>query len=140
MIKPDLANFYMETAKNASKLSKAIKLKVGCVVVKNDNIISFSWNGTPSGWDNSCETIVGGELKTKPETIHAEQNALYKLAKHGISANGATIFITHNPCANCAKGIIQSGITHVYYTDEYRDSTGLEILQKSGIIVTKLEN
>lgn len=138
-MKPKMIKFYMNTAINASTLSCAVRNKVGCVIVKDDNIISFSWNGTPSGWDNVCEIETETGLVTKAETIHSEANALYKLAKNGISAEGGAIFVTLSPCSHCSLGIVQSGIKTVYYLNEYRDTTGLEILAKSGIEVIRVK-
>lgn len=136
-MKEKMIKYYMNTALNTSKLSVATRLKVGCVIVKNDNIISFSWNGTPSGLPNCCEHSINGVTITKPETIHAELNAIFKLSKNGISGNGATMFVTHSPCIECAKGIIQTGIESVYYLIDYRDSSGIELLKKCSINISK---
>jgi dCMP deaminase len=164
-----MKKFYMDVASNCSTMSRAIRLQVGCVIVKDDNIISFSWNGTPTGWDNNCEDQVwdkgaGGwldpdefdakypyegwhegaqrnvryGLKTKPEVLHAESNAVSKLAKSNNSGQGADLFVTHAPCMDCAKLIYQSGISNVYYRNSYRDVAGVEFLEKSGIQVEKL--
>ena len=135
---------FMKTAYVFAELSSAIKLKVGAVVVKDDRIISLGYNGTPTGWDNVCELEIinfqdgSVQLKTKSEVIHAEMNALMKLASSTESGKGAAIFITHSPCMECAKGIYQTGITEVYYTDAYRNVDGIEFLQKCGITVEKL--
>jgi dCMP deaminase len=101
----------------------------------------------PAGWDNNCEYEVivedgddyTTELKTKPEVLHAETNAISKLAKSSESGNGATIFITHSPCLDCAKLIYQSGINSVFYRNAYRSTDGVEFLKKSGVIVEQLE-
>jgi dCMP deaminase len=127
--------FYMGIAQSASKMSYANRLKVGCVVVKDNNIISFSWNGTPSGWDNSCEDEQGN---TKSNVIHAEENAILKLAKTSISGEGASLFCTVAPCINCARMIYGMGIKEVYYINEYRNADGLEFLQKCGIYTEKI--
>jgi dCMP deaminase len=135
---------FMKTAYVFAELSSAIKLKVGAVVVKDDRIISLGYNGTPTGWDNVCELEIinfqdgSVQLKTKSEVIHAEMNALMKLASSTESGKGAAIFITHSPCMECAKGIYQTGITEVYYTEAYRNVDGIEFLQKCGITVEKL--
>lgn len=135
---------FMKTAYVFAELSSAIKLKVGAVVVKDDRIISLGYNGTPTGWDNTCELEIinfqdgSVQLKTKSEVIHAEMNALMKLASSTESGKGAAIFITHSPCMECAKGIYQTGITEVYYTEAYRNVDGIEFLQKCGITVEKL--
>ena len=128
---------YMDVAKRFSKLSSAQRLQVGAIAVKDDRIISIGYNGMPSGWDNCCEdeVIENGwpGLKTKPEVLHAEMNCLMKLAKSTESGEGAVMFITHTPCIDCAKGIYQAGIKEVYYDREYRDSAGVDFLEKSGI-------
>jgi dCMP deaminase len=127
---------YMEVAKTFASLSSAKRLQVGAIVVKDDRIISIGYNGMPSGWDNCCEyELPDGSLKSKPEVLHAETNAIAKLARSPESGEGATIFITHAPCLDCAKLIYQSGIREVYYDAEYRSAEGLHFLKKSGIIV-----
>ena len=140
----------MEVAKTFANLSSAKRLQVGAIVVKDDRIISIGYNGMPSGWDNVCEECCdgGGPVgagcyhdhctgpKTKPEVIHAESNAISKLARSSESGEGATMFITHAPCMDCAKLIYQSGISTVYYDTEYRATEGVEFLRKSGISVT----
>jgi dCMP deaminase len=148
-MKQKFINAYMEVAKTFANLSSAQRLKVGAIVVKDDRIISIGYNGMPSGWDNCCEDTVlvdyGNrasdakyELKTKPEVLHAESNAISKLAKCSESGNGATMFITHAPCIDCAKLIYQSGIAAVYYKNDYRSTQGIEFLNKSGIKVVKV--
>ena len=129
----------MEVAKTFSNLSTAKRLHVGAIVVKDDRRISIGYNGMPSGWDNNCEYVKDdGSLKSKPEVLHAETNALAKLARSPESGEGSTIFITHAPCLNCAKLIYQSGISTVYYETEYRATEGVEFLTKSGIAVNKV--
>src|SRR6056300_1840490 len=116
---------YMRTAEVFAECSTAVRAKVGAIIVKDDRIISIGYNGMPSGWDNTCENFVGfdngGEerLNTKPEVLHAEMNALMKLAKSTESGDGSSIFITHSPCLECAKGIYQAGIKEVYYSINY---------------------
>lgn len=119
-----------------SSLSSAKRLKVGAVVVKDDRIISIGYNGTPSGWDNKCEDENG---QTKPEVIHAEANAVLKLAASNESGKDASIFITHAPCINCAKLILVSGINSVYYRNSYRDDSGVHFLRRSGLFIEKVE-
>jgi dCMP deaminase len=130
---------YMQTAQTFAELSSARRLKVGAIVVKDDRIISIGYNGMPAGWDNNCEDeIVDNQtvtLKTKPEVLHAEMNAIAKLAKSNESGMGASMFITHAPCLNCAKLIYQSGIGYVTYTHEYRDTAGINFLSASGIVI-----
>lgn len=150
MMNERMAQFYMNLAEECSKMSRAIRLQVGAVIVKNNNIISFSWNGTPSGWDNCCEyevpehidpdtrTITPAHLVTKPEVMHAERNAIDKLARSQESGYGATIFITHAPCVECAKSIYMSGIQSVYYRNDYRSNDGIKFLEKCGLPVTKI--
>lgn len=155
---------YMDTAERFAQLSSAVKLKVGSVVVKDHRIISIGYNGTPHGWDNVCEvyeeappmkdameyqdhgyrwTDMDGEhkwmrLKTKDEVIHAEANAIIKLAKFGEGGNGASIFCTHAPCIHCAKMILGAGITKLYYRNTYRSGDGLEFLIKSGVDINQV--
>ena len=128
----------MATAKIFAELSHARRLHVGCIVVKDDRIISIGYNGMPAGWDNNCEDTVNSELKTKPEVLHAETNAIAKLARSSDSGLGADLFVTHAPCLDCAKLIYQSGIKRVWYGAEYRDSSGVNFLQKSGIKIEQL--
>ena len=127
---------YMRAAEVFAGLSHARRLHVGAIVVKDDRIISIGYNGMPSGWDNNCEeTLSNGELKTRPEVLHAETNAIAKLAKSNESGLSATMFITHAPCLDCAKLIYQSGISSVLYRDSYRSTEGVEFLNKSGVKV-----
>ena len=135
---------YMDTAERFAQLSSAQRLKVGSVVVKDHRIISIGYNGTPAGWDNKCENIVGYNLgqpvlKTKREVIHAESNALSKLARSTESGDGADIFITHAPCIDCAKLIHQSGIRRVWFKNQYRDDDGVKFLKTSGVEVIQHE-
>jgi dCMP deaminase len=135
---------YMDVAERFAQLSYARRLKVGAIVVKDDRIISIGYNGMPSGWDNNCEDELkwpNGEIKfltTKPEVLHAESNAIAKLAKSNESGAGAALFITHSPCVDCAKLICQAGINSVYYRNSYRDESGLEFLAKSNVTVWKV--
>ena len=119
-----------------ASLSSAKRLKVGAVVVKDNRIISIGYNGTPSGWDNNCEDEHGN---TKPEVIHAEANAILKLAASNESGKDAAIFITHAPCINCAKLIQGSGISSVYYREQYRDQDGINFLKASFVAVEQVE-
>lgn len=169
-MKQKFINLYMDWAERTAQLSHAKRLQVGAVVVKDDSVISYGYNGMPAGWDNDCEDKVwdsgaGGwldpeefdakfpyeewhetaqrnvryGLKTKPEVLHAESNAIAKLAKSINSGNGASIFITHAPCIDCAKLIYQSGINSVYYRSSYRDSKGLDFLKKSNVEVNQIK-
>ena len=133
----------MDTAERFAQLSHARRLHVGAIVVKDDRIISIGYNGMPSGWDNNCEDVIQHSddtvtLKTKPEVLHAETNAIAKLAKSNESGMGATLFITHAPCLDCAKLIYQSGIGSVLYRNSYRDTSGVSFLEKSGIEVKQV--
>jgi len=133
----------MAWAERTAELSHAQRLQVGAVIVKDDSVISYGYNGMPAGWDNNCEDTVwksdgSRELKTKPEVLHAESNSIAKLAKSNNSGLGATMFVTHAPCLECAKLIYQSGIGHILYRSAYRDSSGVTFLEKSGVKVNQI--
>lgn len=135
---------YMKTAKTFAECSTAERAKVGAIIVKDDRIISIGYNGMPAGWDNTCENTIGYNLghpvlKTKPEVLHAEMNSLMKLARSNESGLGASLFVTHSPCLECAKGIHQAGIKEVFYSQEYRSAEGIEFLLKCGIQIQKLD-
>jgi dCMP deaminase len=135
----------MDWASRCAQLSYARRLQVGAVIVKDDTVISYGYNGMPSGWDNNCEDelhqpVGRVNLVTKPEVLHAESNAIAKLAKSNNSGLGATLFVTHAPCIECAKLIYQSGISNVLYRNSYRDSAGIAFLEKSGIEVTQIKD
>ena len=144
-MKEKFQQLYMDIATRVAELSHARRLHVGCVIVKDDRIISMGYNGMPAGWDNNCEEVIeqhedGGQiLKTRPEVLHAESNAIAKLAKSSDSGAGADMFITHAPCMECAKLILQSGIRNVYFGMAYRDNSGVEFLKKSGVDVVQQE-
>ena len=131
-MKQKFIDAYMDVAERFAQLSHAKRLQVGAVVVKDDRIISIGYNGMPTGWDNKCEDEY---FKSKPEVLHAESNAIAKLAKSSESGLGASIFVTHSPCIECAKLIYQSGISTVYYKDAYRSSAGIKFLKKSKVKV-----
>jgi dCMP deaminase len=157
-VKQKFIDLYMDWAKRLSDLSHAKRLQVGAVIVKDDTVISYGYNGMPAGWDNNCEDKVYANewsidnnewqykdeddtpynLKTKSEVSHAESNAIAKLARNHNSGAGADIFITHSPCLECSKLIYQSGISRVYYGQDYRDSSGIDFLLRSGIPVKKI--
>ena len=136
---------HMSVAEEYAKLSYAKRLQVGAIVVKDNRVISIGYNGTPAGWDNACEVNLYDDAeqwvgdKTKPEVIHAEANAIAKLARSQESGQDATMFITHAPCIECSKIIYSSGITTVYYKNEYRDTFGVEFLIKCGVEVIKVD-
>ena len=137
----------MDWAKRVSDLSHARRLHVGAVVVKDDSVISYGYNGMPAGWENDCEYEViveegddySTELKTRPEVLHAESNAIAKLARSNNSGKDADIFITHAPCMECAKLIYQSGIRRVFYGENYRDDSGIKFLEKSNIEIIQVK-
>ena len=137
---------FMDTAERFAELSSAKRLKVGAVVVKDNRIISIGYNGMPAGWTNECEDEIrypdaeGVTLKTKDEVIHAEANAIVKLARDGESGNGSVMFCTHAPCVQCAKLIYGAGISKMYYRDAYRDTNGLDFLTATGVEVIPYKN
>jgi len=134
-VKPKFIHAYMDVAKRFAQLSHAERLQVGAIVVKDDRIIAYGYNGMPSGWDNCCEE----NGKTKPEVLHAESNAIAKLARSNESGLGADLFITHSPCIECAKLIYQSGIKTVYFGENYRSNDGIDFLQASKIGVMHVD-
>jgi dCMP deaminase len=162
-MKPRLLQAYMRTAETFAELSHARRLHVGAIVVKDDRIISIGYNGMPAGWDNNCEykeyfyyghsfgdsaadyfdqTDEDGKryrLKTRPEVLHAERNALDKLAKGNEGGAGATMFITHAPCLECSKSIYGAGIAEVFYKEDYKSDDGIQFLKKCGVKISKLD-
>jgi len=158
-MKQKFVDAHMAAAEVYSRLSSAIRLKVGCVVVKDNTIIGIGYNGMPSGWTNDCENKVFANawsvdnevweyqeedsghpynLKTKQEVLHAETNALAKIARSTNSSDGASMFITHAPCLDCAKLVYQSGINSVYYRNSYKNTEGLDFLKKCNIDVVQI--
>lgn len=134
---------FMDTAERFAQLSSAKRLQVGAVVVKDNRIISIGYNGMPAGWTNECEEVVyriaeEPITKTKDEVIHAEANAIAKLARDGESGLGTDLFCTHAPCIQCAKIIYGAGIKKVYFRHGYRDTKGLDFLEKCNIEVKKV--
>ena len=156
---------YMQIAYQVAKLSYAERRKVGCVIVKDEQIISFGYNGTPHGFENECEETItryyenpdgaalledqGWTLSndnscschkeiTKREVLHAESNALMKLAKSTMSCKDSILYTTTLPCFDCAKLIIQAGVKEVFYCEDYRDMSGIKLLQRAGIEVTQV--
>jgi dCMP deaminase len=150
---------YMQMAYQIAKLSYAERRKVGCLIVKDEQIVSFGYNGTPHGFDNQCEDLHavlpkgdeqilelkehgyccdkhGGtwsKLVTKKEVLHAESNAITKLAKSTLTSKDSILYTTTSPCFDCAKLIIQAGVKEVYYCEEYIDVSGINLLEKAGI-------
>ena len=143
-MKQKLLDAYMKTAETFAECSTARRLHVGAIVVKDDRIISIGYNGMPAGWDNNCEfddtdpQTKQTSLITRPEVLHAETNAIAKLAKSTESGDGAVLFVTHMPCLDCAKLIFQSGICSVFYRNSYRSTDGTAFLEKSGVRVEKI--
>lgn len=167
-MKEKFLTYFMDIAHRTADLSYAKKLKVGAILVKNGNIIGFSYNGSPSGWDNNAEDkvfvsmedavsldypelykkypysemlsgdIIRFDLKTKPEVSHAEENLIMKLSKSTESSDGSSMFVTHNPCFVCSRLIYGAGVKEVYYSFDYRDSSGIDFLRKCGIKVEKI--
>ena len=138
-MKRKFVDAYMDTAVRFASLSTALKLQVGSVIVKDNRILSIGYNGMPAGWSNTCEfTNENNDIETKPEVVHAEANAIIKLARDGESGKDSTLFVTHAPCIHCAKMIYGAGISKVYYKYTYRDSIGLDFLKKCNIDVEVL--
>ena len=151
---------YLRMAKIWAENSYAIKRQVGCLIVKNNSIISDGYNGTPSGFENVCETVECntvcvlygpqnlrrcrecgfGKLVTKPYVLHAEANAISKLARSSNSSDGATLYVTDEPCLECSKMIIQAGIRRVVFWRDYHDHSGTELLIKANIEVLQIVN
>jgi dCMP deaminase len=158
--------YYSDIAERTAKLSRCIRLKTGAIIVKNDKIISYGYNGTPSGWDNNCERRVfmnsdaGGwmdpgwiienfpyeddddcryKLETLDSVLHSESNAIAKLAKSNESGADAIMFCTHSSCIHCAKMIYQAGITALYYKTQYRCNDGIQFLIDAGVHVTRFK-
>ena len=128
---------YLQMAEVWAQNSYCKRRKVGALLVKDRTIISDGYNGTPSGFENICEDENG---VTKPYVLHAEANAITKVAKSGNSSEGATLYVTASPCAECAKLIIQSGISRVVYRDAYRLTDGIDLLKRAGIQVEQKGN
>lgn len=145
-MKQKFIDAYMDVAQRFADLSTAKRLQVGAIIVKDDRIISIGYNGMPSGWSNECETVTTNSydypgltiMETKPEVIHAEANAIAKLARSPESGDGSTMFVTHAPCIHCAKQIYTAGVKTVYYQNTYRDSFGIDFLKKCNIPVIKV--
>ncbi|MBR5511353.1 MAG: dCMP deaminase family protein [Bacteroidaceae bacterium] len=123
---------YIRMAKIWAENSYCKRRQVGAIIVKDKMIISDGYNGTPSGFENICEDESG---LTKPYVLHAEANAITKIARSGNNSDGATLYVTASPCIECAKLIIQAGIKRVVYSEEYRLKDGIELLQRAGIEV-----
>jgi len=129
-------NSYLDMARIWARNSYCKRRQVGALIVKDRMIISDGYNGTPSGFENVCEDENG---VTKPYVLHAEANAISKVAKSGNSSEGATLYVTASPCLECSKLIIQAGIKRVVYRDEYRLTDGIDLLKRAGIEVEKVD-
>lgn len=130
---------YMNMAIEVSKMSHAMKNKVGCILVRDHNIIAYGYNGMPTGMINDCEEKDElGNIVTKKEVIHAELNAICKAAAQGLSTKDSILYITLMPCLQCSLLIMQSKIIKIFYREEYRDLSGIQLLQKVGIAVEKI--
>jgi dCMP deaminase len=135
-MKPKLIKAYMDIAERFAQVSECERLKVGAIVVKNGSILAHGWNGTPSGYKtNICELEDG---TTSPFVLHAEQNALVKMAKSTESIEGAELFCTHSPCPECSKLLAQSGIKTVYFKHKYRKTEGIDVLTQLGVKVEEV--
>jgi dCMP deaminase len=155
---------HMKAAEVYAELSTARRLQVGCVAVKDNTIIGIGYNGMPSGWDNNCEDVKyilkeecqqtdkhmvysgytetthgWSKLHSKKEVLHAESNCLAKIARSTNTSEGASLFVTHAPCLECAKIIYQAGIKEVYYRHSYRETSGIEFLKKCNIEVIQVQ-
>lgn len=128
---------YLRMALEWGKLSHCKRKQVGALIVRDNMIISDGYNGTPSGFPNCCEDEIGN---THWYVLHAEANAILKVAKSTQSANGATLYLTLSPCKECSKLVLQAGITRVVFLNSYKDSSGVDFLREAGIEVQQLEN
>ena len=126
---------YLRIAREWSQLSYCVRRKVGAIIVKDRMIISDGYNGTPSGFDNCCEDE---ENLTKWYVLHAEANAILKVARSTQSCEGATLYITMSPCKDCSKLIHQSGIKRVVYQNGYKDNSGISFLERAGVTVVRI--
>ena len=135
-MKKKFAIAHMQVAQIYATLSQCKRLQVGCVIVKDDSIISIGYNGTPSGEDNTCEY---GNNTTKPTVVHAEDNALRKLTRRSDSAVGSVLFVTTVPCELCAARVVDAGVVKVYYSERYRCTKGMEYLTSHGVELEQLQ-
>lgn len=134
-MKPKEINLYIDLVSRIAKMSHAKRLQVGAVIAKPGGILlAYGYNGMPSGMDNTCET----NNVTNPEVIHAEANAILKCAREGRSTEGAWLFLTHSPCIECAKMILQSGITSLVYITKYKDESGINLLKRHNVAVHEI--
>lgn len=138
----ELDCLFLDMADRVAQESKAVRSKVGAIITDQDNnILSYGWNGTPPGRDNCCEiTLPDGTLVTKPEVIHAEENAFMRIARSGLSGTkNGTLYTRYSPCFSCSRKAIAGGIARVVYREDYRLTDGIELLRDCGVAVEKLE-
>jgi dCMP deaminase len=128
---------YLRLALSWAQLSHCSRKKVGAIIVKDSIIISDGYNGTPAGFDNSCENEEGN---THWYVLHAEANAILKVARSSNNCKDATLYLTHSPCKDCSKLVLQSGITRLVYQEAYKDTSGIDFIKNAGLEVVKLEN
>lgn len=128
---------YLRMAKTWSELSHCARKQVGAIIVKDGMIISDGYNGAPSGFDNCCENADG---ETHWYVLHAEANAILKVAKSTHNCNGATLYLTLSPCRDCSKLVVQSGIKRVVFINDYKDTSGIDFLREAGIEIEQIDN
>jgi dCMP deaminase len=128
---------YLRLALSWAQLSHCARKKVGAIIVKDSIIISDGYNGTPAGFDNCCENDEGN---THWYVLHAEANAILKVAKSSNNCKDATLYLTHSPCKDCSKLVLQSGIKRLVYQEAYKDASGIDFLKSAGLEVVQLEN
>lgn len=128
---------YLRLAKEWAKLSHCKRKQVGAIIVKDATIIADGYNGTPTGFENDCEDDEGN---TKWYVLHAEANAILKVARSSNKVNGATLYLTNSPCKDCSKLVLQAGIKRLVYIDQYKDVSGLEFLKKAGLEIRQMQN
>lgn len=127
---------YLRLALSWAQLSHCARKKVGAIIVKDSIIISDGYNGTPAGFDNCCENEEG---QTQWYVLHAEANAILKVARSSNNCKDATLYLTHSPCKDCSKLVLQSGITRLVYQEAYKDTSGIDFLKSAGLEVVQLE-
>jgi dCMP deaminase len=127
---------YLRMAKQWAKLSHCKRKQVGAIIVKDGMIISDGYNGTPTGFDNCCEDENG---LTHWYVLHAEANAILKVAKSTNNARGATLYLTHSPCKDCSKLVLQAGIKRLVFEEKYKDQSGLDFLKEAGLEIVQIE-
>lgn len=135
----ELDSLYMSMAWRMAQISKAKRLHVGAVLLLPSGVLVPSVNGMPKQLGNDCEEIINGEIVTKPEVIHAEEQIINKCSLEGLSSKNGILYCTHSCCRHCSSRIIASGIVEYVYSSDYRDSVGIDNLKKSGIIVRKID-